>query len=526
MDPGRNQNASALNKLLPDPILPLFGGYGRSREDPLSEAAAAPSQAMSRFRLEAVPVGRSGLMYKSIFVLTMFLLLTGGLPGTQLVAQQAGRRSGREAKGATGAAAPLSDTTRRSLALRRVARSRFLAEQLKYARVAEARATDAARAERLFERQGIPYPAALIYIRIFKREHQLELWARALDRPRYRLVKTYDICALAGELGPKRRQGDEQTPEGFYEIDAFNPASQYHLSLHVSYPNAADVRSRGPGIRSLGGEIFIHGGCRTAGCIAVTDANIRELYWIAAEIHAAGQDRIPVHIFPSRLTDLEMAKLDKAFSDDPEARGFWRSLKPGYDYFQDTHQLPQVDVDWNGEYRLATADYAPPAELFRHTTPAGGIPRVVSSGTRRLAELWTRAAASRRTALNDLTTARAAIPDAAKVAPPTERPSSTRVGAASPAARVTSTPRAATRVSHAARPARARVAATKPVAKADTSVAVTRSNRRTTPTRTIPRVVGTPVDFPIKPGSLKNPPGTPVESKKQKSAKSKTTGRI
>ena len=105
-----------------------------------------------------------------------------------------------------------------------------------------------------------------------------------------RLVRAYRGVQLGdAPEGHKRFEGDERTPEGRYTIDARNPASAYHLSLHISYPNPADrayALQRG---RSPGGEIFIHGqpnwlpagrlpGDWTDGCIALSNAEI-ELLW-------------------------------------------------------------------------------------------------------------------------------------------------------------------------------------------------------------------------------------------------------
>ena len=89
--------------------------------------------------------------------------------------------------------------------------------------------------------------------------------------------------------GHKRFEGDERTPEGRYTIDARNPASAYHLSLHISYPSAADRAYARNRERSPGGAIFIHGqpnwlpagrlpGDWTDGCIALADAEIEELW--------------------------------------------------------------------------------------------------------------------------------------------------------------------------------------------------------------------------------------------------------
>ena len=159
-------------------------------------------------------------------------------------------------------------------------------------------------------------PAAEAFIRIYKRERTLELWVRAEGSDRFELLNNYDICALAGELGPKRQQGDSQVPEGFYAIDFFNPESDYFLSLHVDYPNVRD-RSMAQGDLNLGGDIYIHGGCNSDGCLAVTDEGIMELYWMAVEARSAGQQTIPVHIFPARLDDFSVG--------EPEAVGYLSS---------------------------------------------------------------------------------------------------------------------------------------------------------------------------------------------------------
>jgi murein L,D-transpeptidase YafK len=227
--------------------------------------------------------------------------------------------------------------------------SPFALDQLRYDRVLEARMATRFTIKRLFHERGIRYPAAEIFLRIFKRERSLELWVRPDGQERFALLKTYPICALAGGLGPKRRQGDSQVPEGFYNIDFFNPVSEYHLSLHVDYPNRHD-RALGDG--NLGGDIYIHGGCASEGCLALTDEGIRELYWIAVEARAVGQTRIPVHIFPARLENRDMELLQSAFKARPDLVRFWDSLKPAYDFFQTSQRVPAVIVDGQGSYRL------------------------------------------------------------------------------------------------------------------------------------------------------------------------------
>ncbi len=241
----------------------------------------------------------------------------------------------------------------------------FSNAQLRNGRVMAAKYEKKFAIKQLFRERNIPYPAEEVFLRVFKRERVLELWARGAGQDTFSLLKKYEICALAGALGPKRQQGDMQTPEGFYYIDDFNPRSGYHLSLHINYPNRADVIQGKSG--NLGGDIFIHGGCKTEGCMAVTDEHIKEIYWIAVEARDNGQRRIPVHIFPTRLTDNNLAQLANVFESQPDMVSFWTNLKPGYDYFTKNKRLPEVIVADNGRYELAP----PPAMLGKPAMAQG-----------------------------------------------------------------------------------------------------------------------------------------------------------
>jgi hypothetical protein len=249
-----------------------------------------------------------------------------------------------------GSVAEAGEDMRRTAAAATAPALDFTSNQLRHHRVLQARLQTRFGIKRLFRERGIPYPAAEIFIRVFKRERTLELWVRPTNSDRFSLLKQYMVCALAGELGPKRSQGDGQTPEGFYEIDHFNPSSVYLLSLHLNYPNRSD-RMLG-GHSGLGGDIFIHGGCETEGCIAVTDEAIKELYWIGVEARASGQQRIPVHIFPARLTAEELNVLGRKFGNRTDLLAFWTSLKPGFDHFERTRQLPPIRIDAKGHYGL------------------------------------------------------------------------------------------------------------------------------------------------------------------------------
>ena len=183
-----------------------------------------------------------------------------------------------------------------------------------------------------------------MFLRVFKKEEVVEVWLQSKDAKEFKLFKTYSICASSGVLGPKRKQGDGQVPEGFYSIAVFNPYSSYHLSLGISYPNASD-KIIGKG--NLGGDIMIHGNCVTIGCMPLTDNYIKEVYILAVEAKNNGQSTIPVHIFPAKLDDKGMDFLN---TEDPKQLSFWINLKTGYDIFDKSKKLPKVTVDKTGKY--------------------------------------------------------------------------------------------------------------------------------------------------------------------------------
>lgn len=157
-------------------------------------------------------------------------------------------------------------------------------------------------------------------------------------------MTTYEICFASGTIGPKRREGDQQVPEGYYVINFFNAASRFHLAMQVSYPNASDRRLGGPG--SPGGEIMIHGHCVSAGCLAMTDERIEELWVMGTAVRDRGE-RVHVHLFPTR----DMASLLTS-AEHPEHHDFWANLKQGLDRFERSHRLPQVRFDAQGRYRF------------------------------------------------------------------------------------------------------------------------------------------------------------------------------
>lgn len=209
----------------------------------------------------------------------------------------------------------------------------FKEQQLKFDRVKTAYEDKESAVKELLKCHGIKSTYKL-FIRAFKKEEELEVWITQSDS--YQLLTTYDFCTSSGKLGPKRKEGDLQIPEGVYHINHFNPFSTFHLSLGINYPNASDKILSDK--KHPGGAIYIHGNCVSIGCIPITDDKIKELYVLAVESKNGGQTNIPVHIFPSREIE--------------ETTPFWKNLKTVYDDFEKDKKLRPVTVDKTGAYKI------------------------------------------------------------------------------------------------------------------------------------------------------------------------------
>src|SRR6266404_8874284 len=158
-----------------------------------------------------------------------------------------------------------------------VAVTRTNGEKTVSQRVAQYGAAVDQRLAPVFASRNIPYPPTRLALIGFKGERELEVWATDKDGT-YRFVKSYPILAASGKPGPKLRQGDGQVPEGIYRIELLNPNSLYHLSLRVSYPNDFDrQQAERDGRSDPGGDIMIHGGAGSSGCLAMGDEAAEEL---------------------------------------------------------------------------------------------------------------------------------------------------------------------------------------------------------------------------------------------------------
>lgn len=226
----------------------------------------------------------------------------------------------------------------------------FKSEQLKYPRVREAYAEKGATIKSLLKAHQLEEGNINLYLRAFKQEDLIEVWAKAETASQFRLIKTYSICAKSGVLGPKRKEGDKQVPEGYYHINRFNPASKFHLSLGINYPNASDqlLADR----NKPGNHIYIHGDCKTIGCLPITDDKIKELYILCLEARNNGQLTIPVTFFPAKLSDSTFEKLKLKYPNDSDKINLWTDLKAGYDYFNTNKTLPSLALQKNGRYQV------------------------------------------------------------------------------------------------------------------------------------------------------------------------------
>jgi len=178
-------------------------------------------------------------------------------------------------------------------------------------------------------------PTSPILVRIFKEENELEVW-KENRHGKFALLETYEICAWSGDLGPKKKEGDRQSPEGFYTIypHQMNPNSSYHLAFNLGYPNSYDAS-----LGRTGSFLMVHGDCSSRGCYAMEDEQIEEIYALGREAFRGGQRAFQVQAYPFRMTPENLAK-----HHDDENMPFWSMLKEGYDHFEVTHREPQVAV--------------------------------------------------------------------------------------------------------------------------------------------------------------------------------------
>lgn len=226
--------------------------------------------------------------------------------------------------------------------------SDFITEQKKFERVRTAYKDKGNLVMENLKGNNIDPNNCNILITAFKSEQELNIYAKNKNATTYKKLNTYNICASSGMLGPKRKAGDNQVPEGFYFIKTFNPTSNFYLSLGLNYPNQADlITCKGV---NPGDDIFIHGDCVTIGCLPMTNDKIKEIYIYALLAKQSGQQKIPVYIFPFKFTDSNMKKYGNNNKSNTQLIDFWKNLKTGYDLFQHSQMDLKYTVDKKGDY--------------------------------------------------------------------------------------------------------------------------------------------------------------------------------
>ena len=227
----------------------------------------------------------------------------------------------------------------------------FLDEQLTFERVDAAYQEKESTLRNSLAAQNIAIDKLNLLIVAIKDSDELDVYGKNAGDKSFKKVHSYRICARSGKLGPKTQKGDNQVPEGFYYIDRFNPKSNFHLSLGINYPNVSD-RRRNSTVHDLGGDIFIHGSCETIGCLPMTDNVIKEIYVLAVHARSNDQEKIPVYIFPFRMTAATLKSFKIKHKNDQRLIDFWNNLAPGYDRFMQNKQALSFQVKENGRYEL------------------------------------------------------------------------------------------------------------------------------------------------------------------------------
>ena len=206
---------------------------------------------------------------------------------------------------------------------------------------------------RTFETAQLPGDLAAIgarlgapmLLRVFKQEREVEVWVQPEDQQTFVLFRIFPICFYSGKLGPKVKEGDMQSPEGFYFVGPaqMRAKSQYHRAIDFAFPNDYDAAQG-----YTGTELLIHGNCVSSGCYAMTDPFVEQLYELGSATAATAAQGFWIHAFPFHMTAEALAE-----QQGSPWFGFWQQLKAGYDAFETSRIPPHIRVD-GGRYVVAS----------------------------------------------------------------------------------------------------------------------------------------------------------------------------
>lgn len=208
-----------------------------------------------------------------------------------------------------------------------------------------------------------------LLVRIFKEEAELEVWMKRDGR--FVHFATYPICHWSGSLGPKLKEGDKQSPEGFYTVTRrlLHRSGKWPRSLNLGFPNAFDKS-----LARTGSYILVHGGCSSVGCFAMTNTVMDEIFTLTRAAIQAGQKHVPIHVFPFHMTDKNLTRHKTS-----QWQTFWSDLRDGYDSFNRTRLSPQITV-CEGRYQIRDSQ---PMEAGRT-----GSPFAVCAQTAKVLRAW------------------------------------------------------------------------------------------------------------------------------------------
>lgn len=173
-----------------------------------------------------------------------------------------------------------------------------------------------------FAAADLRFPAhELAYVAI-KDARRLEVYGRMSPDQPWAFVTEYSILAASGGPGPKLREGDRQVPEGIYRAELLNPNSKFHLSIRLDYPNAFDRQmARTDGRSQLGGDIMIHGGASSIGCVAIGNDGAEDLFVLTALV---GKEQVRIVVSP---TDFREPTAHALSSEPPWIRQLYAQIR-------------------------------------------------------------------------------------------------------------------------------------------------------------------------------------------------------
>ena len=174
----------------------------------------------------------------------------------------------------------------------------------------------------------------LVLIRIFKEEKRLELWMSITGE--YKLLKSYKLINYTGTLGPKLFADDNQSPEGYYHIlsNGLIEDTEGHIQAQLVFPNKFDQEHN-----VSDGYVTIHDNDTDKDGFTLSQPDMDEISEVIKSTFVNGYKSVSVYIYPFVMSDDNLNN----FKDSPWF-GFWQNIKGGYDYFQNFHRTPVVDV--------------------------------------------------------------------------------------------------------------------------------------------------------------------------------------